>query len=77
MLGGLGMTELLLILGIVMLLFGAKRLPEIASGMGGAINSFKRSLREGKEEEAQATLPAGESEKVPEAEHKTTASEKS
>jgi len=59
MLGGLGMTELLLILGIVLLLFGAKRLPEIASGMGGAINSFKRSLREGKEEE-QAALDSKE-----------------
>ena len=40
----LGMTELILILAIVLILFGSKRLPELASGMGKAIKNFKRGL---------------------------------
>ncbi|MDD5560109.1 twin-arginine translocase TatA/TatE family subunit [Candidatus Methylomirabilis sp.] len=41
---GLGIQELLVILIIVMLLFGARRLPEIGSGLGKAIRGFKESL---------------------------------
>jgi sec-independent protein translocase protein TatA len=40
---GLGFQELLIILVIVMVLFGAKRLPELASGMGKAIKNFKKA----------------------------------
>lgn len=40
---GLGMTELIIILVIVMILFGAKRLPELADGMGKAIRNFKKA----------------------------------
>jgi len=43
---GLGMTELLIILAIVVLLFGAKRLPELASGIGKAIKNFKKASSE-------------------------------
>ncbi len=39
-----GPLELVLILLVVLLLFGAKRLPEIARGMGEAIREFKRSV---------------------------------
>ena len=39
-----GPTELVLILLVVLLLFGAKRLPEIARGIGEAIREFKRSI---------------------------------
>jgi sec-independent protein translocase protein TatA len=46
---GLGTTELLVILGIVVLLFGARRLPEIGSGMGKAIRNFKSGVS-GKDE---------------------------
>ncbi|RIL06750.1 MAG: twin-arginine translocase TatA/TatE family subunit [Proteobacteria bacterium] len=46
---GLGATELLIILGIVILLFGARRLPEIGSGMGKAIKNFKSGVS-GKDE---------------------------
>ena len=42
---GLGMQELLVILVIVLLLFGGSRLPGIAAGLGGAVNSFKKALR--------------------------------
>ncbi len=43
---GLGMPELLVILVIVVILFGAKRLPEVASGMGRAIRNFKKASNE-------------------------------
>jgi sec-independent protein translocase protein TatA len=41
---GLGATELLIILAIVVLLFGARRLPEIGSGLGRAIRGFKEGV---------------------------------
>jgi sec-independent protein translocase protein TatA len=46
MIGGLGMTELIIILAIVLILFGAKKLPELAGGMGKAIKSFKKGVSE-------------------------------
>ena len=46
MFGGLGMPELVLIFLVVLLLFGAKRLPEIGSSLGKGIREFKGSLRE-------------------------------
>jgi sec-independent protein translocase protein TatA len=39
---GLGATELLIIGGIILLIFGAKRLPEIGKGLGGAIKEFRK-----------------------------------
>ena len=41
---GIGTSELIIILGIAVLIFGARRLPEIGSGMGKAIKNFKTSL---------------------------------
>jgi sec-independent protein translocase protein TatA len=46
---GIGATELLVILGIVVVLFGARRLPELGSGVGQAIRNFKKGLS-GKDE---------------------------
>lgn len=43
---GIGMQELLVILVVVMLVFGAKKMPEIGSGLGRAIRNFKRSMTE-------------------------------
>ena len=40
----MGMSELLVIFGILVLLFGAKRLPQLADGMGKAIRNFKKGL---------------------------------
>jgi sec-independent protein translocase protein TatA len=44
--GGLGMWEILLIFLVALLLFGAKRLPEIGSSLGKGIREFKSSVRE-------------------------------
>lgn len=46
MFGNLGMGEILGILVIVLLVFGARRLPEIGSAMGKGIREFKKSMRE-------------------------------
>ena len=46
MFGGLGMGEMVLIFLVVLLLFGAKRLPEIGSSLGKGIREFKSSVRD-------------------------------
>ena len=46
---GIGASELLIVLGIVVVLFGARRLPELGSGVGKAIRNFKSGLS-GKDE---------------------------
>ena len=43
---GMGPWELLLIFLAVLLLFGAKRLPEIAQGMGKGIREFKKAMKD-------------------------------
>jgi sec-independent protein translocase protein TatA len=43
---GLGMGEVLLIAVVVLLLFGAKRIPEIAGALGKGINQFKRNIND-------------------------------
>jgi sec-independent protein translocase protein TatA len=46
---GIGATELLIVFGIVIVLFGARRLPELGAGVGKAIRNFKTGLS-GKDE---------------------------
>jgi sec-independent protein translocase protein TatA len=46
-----GFTELLVILAIVLLMFGSKKLPELADGMGKAIRNFKRGIQSEDEED--------------------------
>jgi sec-independent protein translocase protein TatA len=46
MFGNLGFSEILLLMVIFLLVFGAKRLPEIGSAMGKGIREFKKSMRE-------------------------------
>ncbi len=45
MLGNIGTTELLIILAIVVLLFGASRLPELGRGLGQGLKSFKDAIK--------------------------------
>lgn len=56
MFGSLGFTELILILAIVLIIFGAGKLPQLGEGIGKAIKGFKKSAHEadGIEAEAQA-----------------------
>lgn len=62
MLPNIGFGELVLILAILLLLFGASRLPEAAKGLGKSINAFKEGLRGAQEEEKKAKI-AKEAEK--------------
>lgn len=49
---GISVWQLLIILAIVLVLFGAKRLKNIGSDLGGAIKGFKQSMRDGEDEAA-------------------------
>lgn len=50
MFGSIGMQEIVLVLFILLLLFGAKRLPELGESLGKGIREFKRGLNEIKED---------------------------
>ena len=50
MLPNLGVWDWVIILGIILLLFGGKRLPELARGLGKSLSSFKKGMKEGQEE---------------------------
>ena len=49
MIGRLGWPELIIILVIIIVLFGASRLPEIGRGIGKGIRNFKDATKEGKD----------------------------
>lgn len=54
MFGSLGFTELMLILVIVLIIFGAGKLPQLGEGVGKAIKGFKKSVQEAEAIEAEA-----------------------
>ena len=56
--GGLGTQELIIIFLIIMVLFGASRLPEIGSGIGKAIKNFKKATKEPDEIDVTPDKPA-------------------
>jgi sec-independent protein translocase protein TatA len=51
--GSLGFKELLIILAIALLIFGAKRLKSIGSDLGGAVKGFKKAMDDEDDKEAQ------------------------
>jgi sec-independent protein translocase protein TatA len=51
---GLGYQELLIILVIVLILFGANRLPELARSLGSSVKEFKKGVNEAKTEDTAA-----------------------
>lgn len=65
---GLGAQELLLILLVILLLFGAKRIPEIARGLGKGMSEFKKAMRETENELTKPAPPTEE--KKPDSEEK-------
>ncbi len=52
---GIGIPELLVILLVCLLLFGANRLPEIGKSLGEGIREFKKSMKEAEEEPTKAS----------------------
>ena len=46
MIGGIGMPELIIILVIILVIFGAGKLPEIGAGLGKGITNFKKASKE-------------------------------
>ena len=57
MFGSIGFTELILILFIVLIIFGAGKLPQLGEGLGKAIKGFKKSVHEAEAIEAEAQAP--------------------
>jgi sec-independent protein translocase protein TatA len=57
MLGGIGAQELILIFLVVLLLFGAKRIPEIAHGLGKGMREFRKAMREAQDEITRPETP--------------------
>ena len=52
MFGTIGVWELLLILLIVLLIFGAKKIPEVGASLGRGIQSFRKAVKESTQEES-------------------------
>ena len=59
----LGMPELLVILGVAVLLFGGKKIPEVAKGLGEGIRNFKTALK-GEPEKAESAPVVPEAVKI-------------
>lgn len=55
MLPNIGYGELLVILVLALLLFGAKQVPEVARNLGRSINSFKQGMKDGPSEKDEAS----------------------
>ncbi|MBI4384999.1 MAG: twin-arginine translocase TatA/TatE family subunit [Nitrospinae bacterium] len=68
---GIGFSELAVILVIIMIIFGAGKLPEIGSAFGKSIRNFKQSMKEA--EAVDAEQPAAEGAKTPEGAQTATA----
>lgn len=57
MFGSLGVPELLIILLIVIIIFGASKLPQLGRGLGQGMRNFKDSIKEGTSDENKPTTP--------------------
>jgi sec-independent protein translocase protein TatA len=65
---GISIWQLLIILAIVLLLFGAKRLKNLGPDLGSAIKGFRQSMREGEDEAASGKLDTKDGGRVIDAE---------
>jgi sec-independent protein translocase protein TatA len=61
---GLGYQELLIILVIVLILFGANRLPELARSLGSSVKEFKKGVNEVQKDDATAAAKKEEEKKA-------------
>ena len=62
---GIGMPELIVILVIVLIIFGAGKLPEIGTGLGRAIRGFKKGLSEADEPDESPKIKGGDQKNHP------------
>lgn len=65
MFANLGLTEILILLLVLLLVFGARRIPEIGASIGQGIKEFKRSLKDAGEEEPRPVPPASTASTLP------------
>ena len=66
MFGNLGLPELIVLFVLIMLLFGARKLPEFGKGLGSGIRNFKSALRQSEEDDAPEVHSAEPVREVPE-----------
>ena len=64
---GIGLPEILIVLVIVLLIFGPKKLPDLGRSLGRGLREFKDSVTGKDGDEERSELPSGESADVPEA----------
>jgi sec-independent protein translocase protein TatA len=72
---GIGFPELMIILVIIMIIFGAGKLPEIGSAFGNSIKNFKKSMKEAEEIQEATNLESTESTETSEASDSSEPSE--
>jgi len=61
---GFGSQELMIILAIVVILFGSKKIPDLAKGLGKGIKDFKKAIKEDDEVEVEVDKSVPEKEKI-------------
>lgn len=76
-LGGISIWQLLIVLVIVLLLFGTKRLKNIGSDLGSAVKGFKGAMKEGEQEDTSQRLEKADKDSVIEGEAVREEKEKS
>ncbi len=59
--GSFGTTEIILVVAVLFLLFGASRLPQLAKSLGATRKAFKEGMREAEEDEQKAQLSSNQS----------------
>lgn len=64
---GVSAWQVAIIVLVVLLLFGGKKIPELAKGMGSGIRNFKKALKEDEEEQKDALQTKGVGEKIQDA----------
>ena len=73
---GIGFPELMIILVIIMIIFGAGKLPEIGSAFGNSIRNFKKSMKEAEEETEEISETTDAAKEVAEGDKEVTEGDK-
>ncbi|WP_303291117.1 Sec-independent protein translocase subunit TatA [Marinobacter sp. SS5-14b] len=74
---GISIWQLLIVLGIVILLFGTKKLRNIGTDLGGAIRGFKKSMNDDDDKAAEADILEGQKAEQAKTDEKTQEKQKS